>query len=116
MVSYAGITCGARKKIHSNSSGEEVDGEDEDDVNNERANGNDNEEKKSRKRGREKGWIEPRNTENAELPDPDSLPALLYQLTSVMRKCGGVSTRLRAVVLNAVSEVRKVAHSRLWDL
>ena len=102
--------------MHRNSSGEEVDEEDEDDVNNERANEKNNEENKSRKRGREKGWIEPRNNENAELPDPDSLPALLYQLTSVMRKCGGVSTRLRALVLNAVSEVRKVVGSRWWDL
>lgn len=94
--------------MHSTSGGEEIDGEDEDNVNNDRPNENNNEENKSRKRGREKGWIEPRNNEIAELPDPDSLPALLYQLTSVMRKCGGASTRLRALVLNTVSEVSKV--------
>jgi hypothetical protein len=37
--------------------------------------------------------------------DPDSLPALLYQLTSVIRKCGGASQKLRAMVLRATAEV-----------
>jgi hypothetical protein len=112
MTLCADISCGTRRKMHSNSGGEEIDGEDEDVIINDRPNENNSEENKSRKRGREKGWIEPRNNENAELPDPDSLPALLYQLTSVMRKCGGVSTRLRALVLNAVSEVSKVVDSK----
>ena len=37
--------------------------------------------------------------------DPDSLPALLYQLTSVIRKCGGSSQKLRAMVLRATADV-----------
>jgi hypothetical protein len=115
MISYSDIFCGTRRKMHSTSGGEEVDGEDENDSNNDRPNESNNEENKSRKRGRGKGWIEPRNNEIAELPDPDSLPALLYQLTSVMRKCGGVSTRLRALVLNAVSEVCKVVRKVVDD-
>ena len=114
MTIYAGTSYGRSRNTYKDRTGEEKDGEDDIDMNNDKENcngkerENNNEETKSRKRGREKGWIETKNHENIDLPDHESLPALLYQLTSVMRKCGGVSVRLRALVLNAVSEVSDV--------
>ena len=44
--------------------------------------------------------------EMAEM-DPEELPALLYQLTAISRKCGGNSVRLKSLVLTAISEVPK---------
>ena len=44
--------------------------------------------------------------EMAEM-DPEELPALLYQLTAISRKCGGNSARLKSLVLTAISEVPK---------
>ena len=44
--------------------------------------------------------------EMAEM-DPEELPALLYQLTAISRKCGGNSARLKSLVLTAISEVSK---------
>lgn len=101
-----------RNGTHLNKYDEEKDEEDDTDINGNRSKNreedeNNDEESKSRKRGREKEWIDLQNQEKSDLPDPDSLPALLYQLTSVMRKCGGASARLRSLVLNSISEVSK---------
>ena len=43
-------------------------------------------------------------SEMAEM-DPEELPALLYQVTAISRKCGGKSARLKSLVLTAISEV-----------
>ena len=101
-----------RNNTHLNKNGEEKNEEDNIDINDNRSKNreddgdeNNDEETKSRKRVREQGWIDLPHQEKSDLPDPDSLPALLYQLTSVMRKCGGASARLRSLVLNSISEV-----------
>ena len=103
MVWYAGFTREVSGSMHLDS-----DMNDEERIHSEEEYEIINQEKKSRKRGREKEWIESKNHENKDLPDPDSLPALLYQLTSVMRKCNGASTRLRALVLDSISEVSDI--------